>query len=183
MPLIIDVNQKKIAIGDKYAIAINGQPYYKAKAALFKLFPKIDLLSLQGDQVFMTIEQGWGLLKPKVVFSMHNTTYNLETISWWKRRFSITAGMDVFEIVGHRGRKVSIFQNGRQIGWFNNDAVTFFSGDNYHCTANSNAPAEWLIAIILFWDMHYNRQQKSAINFKFGSMVQSQPFDTNWQAL
>ncbi len=183
MPLIVDVQQKKISIGDKYTVAINGQPYYRAKSSIWKLFPKVDLIPLQGDQVLMSIEQGWGLLKPNVVFSLHNTQFKLETISWWKRRFSISVGTDLLEIVGHRGRKVSILQNGKQIAWFNNDAVTFFSGDNYHCTANSNAPAEWLIAIILFWDMHYNRQQKSAINIKFGSMVQSQPFDTSWQAI
>lgn len=183
MPLLIDVNQKKISIGDKYTIAINGQPFYKAKASLWKLFPKIDLLSLQGDQVFMSIEQGWGFLKPKFVFTIGGMQYNLETISWWKRRFRIQVGRDMFEIIGHRGRKVSIFQNDRQIAWFDNQAVTFFSGDNYHCTAHAAAPAEWLIAIMLFWDAHYNREQKSAINIKFGSIIESQPFDKNWQAL
>jgi len=181
MPLILDVNQKKISIGDKYAIAINGQPYYKAKSSIWKLFPKVDLIPLQGDQVLMSVEQGWGFLKPNVVFSIGAMQYKLETISWWKRRFSINVGNDIFEIVGHRGRKVSIFQNGNQIGWFDKDAVTFFAGDNYHCTANSNAPAEWLIAAILFWDIHYNREQKSAINIKFGSVLETQPFDKTWQ--
>jgi hypothetical protein len=181
MPLILDVNQKKISIGDKYAIAINGQPYYKAKSSLWKLFPKVDLIPLQGDQVLMSVEQGWGFLKPNVVFTIGAMQYKLETISWWKRRFSINVGKDVFEIVGHRGRKVSIFQNGNQIAWFDKDAVTFFAGDNYHCTANVNAPAEWLIAAILFWDIHYNREQKSAINIKFGSIIESQSFDKTWQ--
>jgi len=181
MPLFIDVSQKKISIGDKYTIAINGQPFYKAKASIWNLFPKIDLLPLQGEQVFMTVEQGFGFLKPKFTFNIGGSHFALETISWFKRRFAINVGTDRYEIVGHRGRKVSIFQNGKQIAWFNNEAVTFFSGDNYHCTANSNAPAEWLIAIILFWDAFYNRQQKSAVNIKFGSIMQTQPFDSTWQ--
>ncbi|MCX6313079.1 MAG: hypothetical protein NT084_15780 [Bacteroidetes bacterium] len=183
MPTIIDVNQKKISIGDKYVISINGQPVYKAKSSIWKLFPKIDLMRLQGDQVFLTMEQGWGFLKPNVVFNVGGSQFKLETISWWKRRFLLVVGSDRFEIIGHRGRKVSIFQNDRQIAWFDNAAVTFFNGDNYHCTANSTASSEWLIAFILFWDAHYNREQKSAINFKFGSMVQSQAFDTTWQAI
>lgn len=181
MPLYVDVQQKKIAIGEKYTIAINGQPYYKAKASIWKLFPKIDLLPLQGDQVFMSVEQGWGFMKPNVTFTINAAQFKLETISWWKRRFAVTVGSDRYELVGHRGRKVSIFQNGRQIAWFDNQAVTFFAGDNYHCTANTNAPVEWLIAFIFFWDIHYNRQQKGAVNIKFGAMVQSQPFDTTWQ--
>jgi hypothetical protein len=181
MPLFIDVNQKKIAIGEKYGVAVNGQPYYKAKASIWKLFPKIDLMPLQGEQVFMSVEQGWGFLKPNVTFTMGGMQYKLETVSWLKRRFFVNVGTDKLEIVGHRGRKVSIFKNGKQIAWFDNQAVTFFSGDNYHCTANADAPAEWLIAAIFFWDIHYNRQQKSAINFKFGSMWQTQPFDATWQ--
>jgi hypothetical protein len=181
MPLILDVNQKKISIGDKYTIAINGQPYYRAKTSIFKVFPKVDLLPLQGDQVFMSLERGWGFIVPNVLFSIGNNHYKLETISWWKRRFSIRVGNDVFEIVGHRGRKVSVLQNGMQIAWFNNQAVTFFSGDNYHCIANGNAPAEWLIAAILFWDLQYNRHQKSMVNVKFGYLLESQPFDKTWQ--
>lgn len=181
MPLIIDVNQKKISIGDKYTIAFNGQPFYKAKASLWKIFPKITLHPLQGDEVYMSIEQGFGFIKPNIVFSIGSAQYKLETISWWKRRFSVTVGNDFYEIVGHRGRKVSIFQNGRQIAWFTKDAVTFFAGDNYHCIANTNAPGEWLIAAMLFWDMHYNRGDKKAINVQFGSIVQSQPFDASWQ--
>jgi hypothetical protein len=182
MPIIVDVNQQKISIGDKYKIAINSQPFYLAKASIWRLFPKVDIMPLQGDQVYMSIEQGWGVLKPNITFSIGTSQYKLETISWWKRRFAIAVGNDRIEIVGHRGRKVSIFQNGRQIAWFNKDAVTFFSGDNYHCTANANAPIEWLIATMLFWDMHYNRGDKKAVNIQFGSILQSQPFDSTWQA-
>jgi hypothetical protein len=181
MPLFVDVNQQKISIGDKYTIAINGQPHYKAKASLWKLFPKIDLMPLQGDQVYMSIEQGWGFMKPNVTFTIGTEQYKLETISWWKSRFAVSVRDKRFEIVGHRGRKVSIFQNEKQIAWFEDAAVTFFNGDNYHCTANADAPVEWLIAAILFWDIQFNREQKSAINFKFGNILQSQPFDKNWQ--
>lgn len=182
MPLIVDVSQKKISIGDKYTIAINGQPYYRAKTSIWKLFPKVDLLPLQGEQIFMSLERGFGIIIPKITFTIGTMYYNLETLSWFKSRYAIRVGKDYFEIVGHRGRKVSIFQNGMQIAWFNNEAVTFFSGDNYHCTANANAPGEWLIAIILFWDLQFNRGDKKAINIKLGSIFQTQPFDKNWQA-
>jgi hypothetical protein len=182
MPLIIDISQQKISIGDKYTIAINSQPFYKAKASIWNLFPKVDVTSLQGDQVYMTIEQGWGFLKPNVTFTIGADQFKLETISWWKSRFAVTVRENRFEFVGHRGRKVSVLQNGNQIGWFEDAAVTFFKGDNYHCTANANAPAEWLIAAILFWDMHFNREQKKAVNIKFGNFLQTQPFDKTWQA-
>lgn len=181
MPLILDVNQQKISIGDKYKIAVNGQPQYLAKSSLWKLFPKISLMPLQGDHVYMTIEQGWGFLKPNITFTIGSNQYKLETISWWKRRFSVNTGKDVFEFVGHRGRKVSILQNGSQVAWFDNAAVTFFNGDNYHCTANWNAPVEWLIAGILFWDMHYNNEKKGAVNIRFGAIMETQPFDKTWQ--
>ncbi|HEU4717231.1 MAG TPA: hypothetical protein VFU15_05340 [Bacteroidia bacterium] len=183
MPLFIDVSQKKISIGDKYTIAVNGQPMYKAAAKLFKLFPSISVSPLNGPETpIITVEQKMGWLKPNYQFTINGATYSLETISWWKRRFAITAGANKLEIVGHRGRKVSIFINGKQVAWFDNEAVTFFSGDNYHVTANADAPWEWIVAVVLFWDSFYNRQQKGAINFKMGAMTQTQPFDASWQA-
>ena len=86
----------------------------------------------------------------------------------------------MFDIYGHRGRKVSVFLNGNQVAWFQSAAVTFFSGDSYTIHAHQQVSVDWMIAIALFWDSYFNRGNKSAININFGALLQSKPFDKTW---
>lgn len=179
--LEIEIIQKEISIGEKYRILINGQETYKAASRLFRLFPCVEVKPLWQDTVLLSIEMQFGFLEPQFTFSIGLKQYDLETISWWKNRYAINTDKGRMEIVGHRGRKVSIFLNGIQVAWFESDALSVLSGDRYKMIAQENSPQEWLIAIMLFWDNYYNRKDKGLINFSFGRFNQSQPFDNNWQ--
>lgn len=182
MPNLIQISQKKISIGDKYTIKVNGQPVLKGARRLFKLFPLLEVLPPQGGPPVFTIEQrGFVFLSPAFVFTFGQNTYELTTVSWFKRHYQIHMGRDVFDIYGHRGRKVSIFLNGKQVAWFQSAAVTFFAGDEYNVHTDSQVSVDWIIAITLFWDMWHNRSgNKGMINVRFGALFQAQPFDKNW---
>ena len=57
----IDINQKKIAIGDKYQIFLNGNPAYKASNELFRLLSVINLFKNDDTRARLTInKQGAG---------------------------------------------------------------------------------------------------------------------------
>lgn len=180
MPNLIQITQKKISIGDKYTIAVNGMQVLRCERSIFKLYPVLTILPIQGGPPVFQIEQRWAFVRPSYVFMFGQNTYELTTVSWWKRHFQIHMGRDVFDIYGHRGRKVSVFLNGNQVAWFQSAAVTFFSGDHFTIHADSRVSADWMIAIALFWDSYYNRGNKKAININFGSLIQARPFDKTW---
>lgn len=180
MPNLIQISQKKISIGEKYSISINGMPTLKAARRLWKLFPLIEVMHVQGGDPIYSIEQRYAFLRPSFIFNFGPNRYELTTISWWKRHYQVHMGQDIFDIYGHRGRKVSIFLNGRQVAWFDSAAVTFFSGDQYTIHADAAVSVDWMVAIVLFWDCYYNRRNKSAVNIRFGSLVQAIPFDRTW---
>lgn len=181
MPNLIQISQKKIAIGDKYSIAVNGMQVLKAARRIFKIFPLIEVSPVQGGNVIFSLEQRFSWLKPSVVFTFGGNIYELTTISWWKRHFQIHMGKDVFDIYGHRGRKVSVFLNDKQVAWFDSAAVTFMAGDEYNIHADAAVSVDWMIAIALFWDMWYNRSgNKGVVNIKFGAIIQARPFDKTW---
>lgn len=182
MPNLIQISQRKISIGDKYTISVNGQQVLKGARRLFKLFPLLEVMPIHGGQTIFQIEQrGFVFLSPAFVFTFGQNTYELTTVSWFKKHYQIHMGKDVFDIYGHRGRKTSIFLNGNQVAWFESAAVTFFAGDEYNIHANSQVSVDWIIAIALFWDMWNNRSgNKSMINIRLGSIVQAQPFDKSW---
>lgn len=181
MPNLIQINQKKITFGDKYKIAVNGQEVLKCSRSIFKMYPKLTVTAVQGGPPIFEIEQRIAIMmQTSFVFNFGANKYELNTVSWWNRHFRIHMGQDVFEIFGHRGRKVSIFLNGRQVAWFESGAVTFFSGDTYTIHADANVSVDWLIAICLMWDCAFNRRSRAAINIKFGWLFQAKAFDKTW---
>ncbi len=181
MPNLIQISQKKIAIGDKYTISLNGNQVLKASRRLLKIFPLVEVMPLQGGNPVFTVERRMSWLKPAYVFTFGQNQYELTTVSWWKRHYQVHLGKDIFDIYGHRGRKVSVFLNNKQVAWFDSAAVTFFAGDEYNIHADGSVSVDWMIAIALFWDSWYNRSgNKSMINIKFGAIIQKQPFDKSW---
>lgn len=180
MPNLIQIKQHKIAIGNKYDISVNGMLVLKGSRSLFKFYPVIAVSPAQGGEPLFTIQQFYSLLRPAYVFQFGPNKYDLTTVSWWKRHYQIHMGKDVFDIYGHRGRKVSVFLNNKQVAWFESAAITFFSGDEYNIHASSDVSVDWLIAIALFWDSYYNRGNKGMVNIKFGHLIQKQQFDKNW---
>lgn len=180
MPNLIQISQKKISVGDKYTISVNGLQVLKGARSIWKIRPVISVLPVQGGDPIYQVEQRVSFLRPQYIFIFGANRYELTTISWWKRHFQIHMGKDVFDIYGHKGRKVSVFLNNKQVAWFSSAAVTFFSGDEYNIHADSQVSVDWLIAIALFWDSWYNRGDKGAINIKFGSIIEKQKFDKNW---
>ena len=184
MPNLIQITQKKISVGDKYRISVNGHEVLKCARSIWKLYPKLTVTAVQGGPPVFEIEQRIAILfQTSFVFNFGQNKYELNTVSWWNRHFRIYMGQDVFEIFGHRGRKVSVFLNGRQVAWFQSGAVTFFAGDTYTIHADANVSVDWLIAICLMWDAAFNRRGKAMINIQFGWLFQARPFDKTWTPL
>lgn len=181
MPNHITISQKKISIGDKYSISVNGMPVLKASRRIFKIFPLIEVFRNDDTNVIFSVERKLSWFKPQYDFNLGGNVYHITTISFWKRHYQIHMGKDVFDIYGHRGRKVSVFLNDKQVAWFDSAAVTFFAGDEYNIHANSNVSVDWMIAIVLFWDSWFNSSgEKGAVNIKFGAILEKQPFDSTW---
>ena len=61
----ININQKKISIGDKYQIFIDGNAAYTASTELFKLFAVIKLFEITGARHILTINKRQGFFKAK----------------------------------------------------------------------------------------------------------------------
>lgn len=181
MPNLVQITQRKISIGDKYTISVNGNQVLKGSRSILKLYPKISVSAIQGGPVLYEVEQRMAIMfHTMFIFHFGQNRYELNTVSWWNRHFRIYMGKDVFEIYGHRGRKVSIFLNGRQIAWFQSSAVTFMAGDSYNIHADSAVSVDWLVAIALFWDAAFNRRGKGLINIQFGWLFQAREFDKHW---
>ena len=141
----IDINQKKISIGDKYQIFTNGIKSHMATRQLLQLLPEIHLFEGNGGGVAkMTINKRLSWFKAKYdITRWDNNILQFRTKSFWKLHYYCDCGSDHYDIYGHRGRKYSIYKNGTQVGWWEKAGVSWFSGDNYKIIADNDCGAKF----------------------------------------
>src|SRR5215831_13728019 len=101
----IDINQKKISIGDKYRVFINGEQTHTASAKLFKLLPEINLYYTDSDQPRYTMKKKWTWFKASYDITRWDfNVFEFRTKSFWKGHYYCNAGRDLFEVYAHKGR-------------------------------------------------------------------------------
>ncbi|HVX50278.1 MAG TPA: hypothetical protein VHB48_08965 [Chitinophagaceae bacterium] len=181
----IDVNQKKISIGDKYNIFTNGVQTHFASKRMFQWLAEIKLFTGGGDIPVIIIKRRFAFFKAKYTITRADgTVLPFITKSFWKRVYQCTGGNNIYTVYGHRGRKYSIFKNDVQVAWWSKSAVTWFNGDNYKILADNDCDATLLIAFCLIIDNYASNDEKNnnAVNVNVGSIgPQGKKFDANWQ--
>ena len=179
----IDINQKKISIGDKFQVFIDGLQTHHAAAKIFRVFAEINLFDMNSDFPLITIKKRFSFFRARYDISKRDGVhYRFITISFWKAHYQCTIGADVYDIYGHRGRKYSVYKNDCQVAWWDKKAVTWFNGDNYKIIADKNADTAFIIAFCLTIDNYSsNDKDKKAVNFNIGRIgPQARPFDPDW---
>jgi len=181
----IDINQKKISIGDKYKIFIDGQEQYRAARKIFNLLAVVELYPGENDTPLMTIRKRWGWFRAKYdIVRADNVVLPFRTVSFWKDYYQCVVGIDTYELYGHRGRKFSIYKNGKQIAWWEQRAVSWFAGDNYKIIADGNVDRQLMICFCLIIDNFLSDMHDgTTITYKIGKIgPQEKEFDAGWVA-
>ncbi len=181
----IDINQKKISIGDKYQIFTDGQQTHSATRALLQLLPEINLFENNfGGRARMTINKRLSWFKAKYdITRWDNNVLEFRTKSYWKLYYQCQCGVDTYDIYGHRGRKYSIYKNDKQVAWWDKKAVTWFAGDNYKIVADKDCNVSLIISFCLIVDnFSSNDHDGNTVTYDFGNIgFQAKKFDESWQ--
>lgn len=181
-PMEININQKKISIGDKYQVFIDGRQTHSASTKLFRLLAEMNLHEQGADRPKYSIKKNWSFfLTTYNLTGWDNITLEFRTKSFWKRHYYCQVGQDLYEVFGHRGRKYSVYKNDRQVAWWTQKAVSWFNGDNYTITADKDCNHELLMAFCLIIDNSSNKNSGNALNINVGHIgPQAKKFDPTW---
>lgn len=180
----IDVNQKKISIGDKYRVFVDGQEAYFATRQIFQVFAELNLFKKGEQSARMTINKLFSWIKEKYdITRWDGNVLAFRTTSYWRRQYECLVGPDFYTIYGHLGRKYSIFKNGTQVAWWNKNAVSWFAGDNYKIIADKDSDVELLISFCLIVDnFSSDDHDNKLVSIDFGNVgFRQKRFDHNWQ--
>jgi len=180
----IDINQKKISIGDKYQIFTDGQLTHSAASELFNLLPVVNLFENNYEMPRMIISKRLSWFKAKYdITQWDNDVFEFRTNSFWKLHYRCQVGNDVYDIYGHRSIKYTIYKNNIQIAWWDKKAVSWFAGDNYKIIADKDCNFNLLISFCLIIDnFSSDDNDGNALNIDLGSFgFQAKKFDLNWK--
>jgi uncharacterized protein YxjI len=180
----VDINQKKISLGDKYLIFIDGQQTHSASSDLFNLLPAVNLFENNNEKIRMKINRRYSWFKAKYdITRWDNNVLEFRTASFWKLHYNCQVGNDAYDIYGHRGRKYSIYKNNIQVAWWDKKAVSWFAGDNYKITADKNCDVDLLISFCLIIDNYFNDDKDgNTVTVDLGNVgFQAKIFDQYWQ--
>jgi hypothetical protein len=180
--MIININQKKISIGDKYQVFTDAEPTHRAVSKLFRLFSEIDLYENGSDLPVLTIKRRFAFFTAKFdIHMLDGADIEFRTEAFWKGHYRASHNGDCYDIYRHNGRKCSIYCNDRQIAWWDKKAVTWFNGDNYTIVADKNCNKNLVIAFCLIIDNFKSEGDKKTINIDFGRLgPQGKKFDKYW---
>ncbi len=178
----IDINQKKIAVGEKYTIEIGGELRYTAATKIFRLLTEMHLFKSESDYSVLTIRRHWSFFKAKYSIELRDgNALSFNTITFWRPHYQCYHGESRYDLFGHKGRKYSIFKNGSQIAWWDKNAVSIMEGDHYTITADDDYLHELIIAFCLIIDDFSSGGKKGAVSFDFGNLgFEVQPFNPMW---
>lgn len=182
----IDINQKKISIGDKYQIFIDGQLTHTASTKLFRWLAEINLFENGSGSPKYTIKKKWTFFNTSFdLTGLDNNVLEFRTKSFWKSHYFCQVGQDLFEIFGHRGRKYSIYKNNKQVAWWDKKAVAWFNGDNYKIIADKDCDPELIVSFCLIIDnTRSNDNNGNALTIDLGNIgPQARKFDPTWQPM
>ncbi|WP_341225510.1 hypothetical protein [uncultured Arcticibacterium sp.] len=180
----IDINQRKISIGAEYNIHLDGKGAFNARKELFTILSEINLFNKTQGKSRYQLNQKWAWFKTSYdLIRYDNNIFQFRTKNLWKLHYECQVAGDLYEIFGHRGRKHSIYRNDKQIAWWDKEAVSWFSGDNYRLIADNDSDIELLISFCLIMDNVKSQNKKgNTVTVDLGHIgFQAKEFNPNWR--
>ncbi len=179
----IDINQRKIAIGNKYEIYNDQTPFRFARSRLFRFLSRIELSNDEGGMPLLTLKKRLTFFA--ISYDIEYTSgssLEFRTVAFWRGHYRCVKGNSIYDIFSHRGRKHSVYRNGKQTAWWDQEAVTWFEGDNYRMVADDDCDIDLMISFCLIMDdATSNQSNRGAFSFNFGKIgPEARKFDPLW---
>jgi len=108
---------------------------------------------------------------------------NYKTKSFWRGHFTCESEIDNYDIYKHYGYKCSVYKNGKQIAWWDNNVSFSCEKNTIKIIADNETNYELIIAFSLIcFDKLGRRTGSNALSIDLGNIgPQAKKFDKHWQ--
>lgn len=177
----IRIKQHSISFGSQYKIFINNEEKFYAETDVFSK-SIINIYKPNELQPNFRTFKSLYLNYPKYKIEMPSgERIKFVANNFWRTKYFLEKGNDVYELYRHKERKVSVFKNNIQIAYWEKEAITYLVGDYYEIIANKNSDQELLIALCLIMD-NIHSKGGSLFNVDLGVIFnEKKSFNNKWK--
>jgi hypothetical protein len=178
----IEVVRERWSVARKFRVSIGRRERFEARHKILRWFLDSTLFDTN-DRPVLKIKGRFYFVKPRYeIIPANGAPHAFEAL---EHPYHLTArcGAERFEVIAHKGRKVSIFEGTRQIAYFERDEVTKFNQRRYAMQADDDADAALLVAFLLAWDdYHVDEGSEAEIYTDLGFLgPEERSFDPGWR--
>lgn len=178
MQVVIDFKGNNISVKQNNIVLYNGERELNNNETYFSL-KNIE------NKIVLTVNQYKGFLKSTYdIITYKNERKSLDLIpkSMFKATWIIEDDKNKYDIICHRGTKVSIFKNDKQIANVIEKVVNLFNSKTIVLNYNKTEIVELLIGIALAIYGDFYNNAGATLNFNLGHIgPEMRKFDHNWR--
>jgi hypothetical protein len=182
MELIADYNTFEVKFWAKTTLIFSGvrtTEKYRYKWQLFDLKKNIiSEIRLKPYIISFSLNEEY-----LISYSNNGSTYNLTLYYKVKKapHYKILFNNELYEIILHKGNKISFFKNQLQFAYLTEQAITVGFSKKLHIVANDDANISFFCTLI-YGIICTTETNDGNINFNIGNIsAELKQFDTQWQ--
>jgi len=181
----IIISQREIPISKKYIISVDGHDTYSAIQSHSLFRQEIFLYKTDESErprIKITNKQAWFKATYDIV-RWDNNTIQFRTKSVWRLSYYCSYGHDTYFIIGHRGRRFSIFRNKKQVAWWEKNILPWVGSYKFIIYADRDSDIDLVISFCLIIDNYFDKDtENNTLHYDLGNIgCEERPFDLLWR--
>ena len=136
----------------------------------------------RNEKLIYSIKRKFSLWKWNMTYFVkieNGKQIELKAKNKWHSIYEMKIEQNEFQIKLHKGRKKSIFKNGKQIAEIDESLVEVFYHDKIRIITNAQESVNEIFLMILC--LKIGEENEGGITFDFGNIGKMEPIDKNWK--
>jgi uncharacterized protein YxjI len=177
----VTINERCISFSSEYDISTPSGNYY-ARKKILSFTDQIEIQS-EGGAAVAHIEGEFSPLHGRHEFIFHDgRRYQFACEKLWKQVYKCEGNGETYWLYQHKGLKLSIFKDDRQIAAIEKNRIVFGSGNQYQIQVDADANTLLIVCMVITLNSLDDNDDHDTVTFDLGSIgPEERPYDPAWQ--
>jgi hypothetical protein len=146
------------------------------------LFGKFKAEIYRNENLIYSIVRKWNTWKWNMSYLIENDyrqSFKLTSKNKWHSLYEMAFDENIYELKIHKGRKKSVFKNGKQIANIDESLVEIFYHDKIRIITNDQESINEIFLIVVC--LKIGEENSGGLTFDLGNLGKTEPIDEQWK--